>query len=747
MFNVREVEVRQPHLSKKCRINALSLHMPGNGKQSIASYIPPSRQVAWSTLQGTDGRVHVYRYTDGADSAGGTFTLAFGGDTSPPISWNASALAMEAALEYLPQVGDVTVLGGSSVTTAETSSTDAAAWSVEFTTLGTPANIGDLPLLEADGSFLTGTIVNVDVQQISAGCCSVEVSANGGTDYSEVYSTTGFRYQDRATVRAVVPGAGPASGGTPVFLLGTGFNLPPTTASGNNDEFVCLFGGRLESPAIRLNSTTATCTSPPTPRQESGAMSVAVRWPGLIGPSVTTAAFTYFEDVTLKALSPRRGSNAGGYETAVSLGRGSFAAVGVGVTCAIEVRLASNLTGGYTSRTYVELAEKHSSSPERNSHSNAEVYVCNVPGLGDFFPGVKVDDWLDDDWGALALVSLSGNEGIDHVAPLTFTYVPRPHIVTAEPRMGVSGGGTSVTVHGTRFAPPRGGFDELELLCRFGHMPPVPARYISDGAVECNSSPHTNVPAIMSAVVDSASVFHGTQEVLLRIPSPMQDQTTNASLAPFHSTSGTWTVSLEGVESDPMYANVTAVEMAAALSALPNVGNATVTAEHVSLSDQHAGLNWNETAFAVHFVARGGSLPMLSVKGSDLRLISSRNAESARSTDDVFAFPVLTPEVSVRVVEEGHDGDGVVREVQVLRTNRSSLFAETQTVTVTTALSPTAEVGLPEMLLYRSVKLLLARRVEYDVDISCPVGWLYVVHRDANNTKLKLGILSSLPAY
>ena len=658
-------------------------------------------QVARSSLLGTVGSVRVYRQADGADSPGGTFTLAFNGESSQPIPWNASALSVEQAVESLPELGDVTVTAAypsGSTSSGGNSSTASAIWTVEFTTAGTPPNIGDLPLLQADGSFLTGTGAEVNVEEISAGCCAVEVSANGGADFTSAATNSGgssstgaFRYQNRAEVRSVSPGAGPTSGGTMIFVSGTGFDIPSastTSESGlQGEDFVCVFGGRLESPAARINSTTITCTSPFTPRRESGAMSVAVRWPGSVSVSTSTATFTYYEDVILQALSPRRGSNAGGFATTVSIGGGSFAAVGVvDVTCSIEVRLPSNLTVGYTTRNFSTPAtvELSGTPLERK-----EKYSCDIPGLEDFFSGVSAEGWVGHDWGAAALVRLSGNDGGDLTESLMFSYFPRPVVISALPGVGVDGGGTSVFVNGEWFASPVGGYGEAEMLCRFGHTNPVPARYISDSTLACTSPPHTNVPAVMSVTVESARVFHATQEVLLRVPSPTGSHP-NASST--FSGSGTWTLSLEDFETYPMGVSVTSDDMAVALSALPNIGNATVIETKRSLPDPHAGLTWNETAFTVFFAARGGDLPILSVNTSGLQETLSEDSAVDGFEEDVFGFPVLAPEVSARTVEEGRDGDGIEREVQVLRTNRSEILAEVQTLTVATGLSPTAEV-------------------------------------------------------
>lgn len=659
--------------------------------------------MSWSTLEGTDGKVQVYRYINGVDSPGGTFTLTFSGGTSSPIPWNASAASLEAALEVLPQVGDITVFNSPADATVDFSST-VATWLIEFTTVGTPPNLGDLPLLEADGSFLTGTAVGVVVEEISTGCCAVEVSANGGADFSNVSDLTvanciAFRYQDRPVVRAVKPSTGPASGGTLVTVLGAGFDLSSTATPGIENDFVCVFGDRLESPATRLNSTAAQCKTPYSPRWKPGVMSVALRWKGSVTLSITTAVFTYFEDTTLEALVPRRGSNSGGFSTVISIGRGSFVAMGVDVTCVIDVRIPSNLTSEYNIRQYITPARLLSSALVLNLTAEVirpilskEIYACEMPGLDDFFPGVGVDKWLDTNFDAMAFLSLSGNGGTDLTTPLTFTYDPKPAVLAVEPALGVCGGGTSVIVHGTRLAPLQGGYNNYELLCRFGHETPIPARYISESAVECASPSHSNVPAIMLVLVEGASVFHCTQEVLLRIPSPMQSEENILSYSHYTMT-GTWTLSLEAFETYPMNVNITAAEITFALLDLPNVRNTTVTVAHKLLSDPYAGLFWNETSYTVSFISRGGNIPMLSVNTSNLCLASSGDSTFDKVAGDSLFLPVLSPESSVRIVEEGHDGDSVIREVQVLKTKRSEPSTEVQTVTVGTVLSPTAEVS------------------------------------------------------
>lgn len=682
-------------------------------------------QVAWADLEGTYGTVNVYRYVEGADSAGGSFTMSYGGVSSPSIRWNASAAEVEIALESLPQVGDVAVSSDSPPTpSSHSGSITAMAWLVEFTTLGTPQNLGNIPLLAIDESYVTGTSVSAAVERVSRGCCTVEVSANGGLDYTDVtaseHNAAAFRYQDRAVVGAAVPSSGPASGGTQIIVTGTGFDLPSLSSSitasmrsSTNDGATCVYGGQWESLAARINSTAMTCSTPPVPQLGHMVVSVAVRWPGSVAPSLTTASFTFYEEVILGSLKPRRGSNVGGYETKVPVSWGSFAAAGMDVTCVIEVQVPSDLTDGYAKQEFFSVAEPlHLTDGSQwgveqgtmqKWTPNQEAYACTIPGIGDFFSGIEDDDWLDINWRAIARISLSGNGGVDRTEPKIFTYTARPTLNTVDPKLGEDSGGTPVIVHGSHFMLPPGGFNHGDLLCRFGNAEPTSAQYISERAMGCVTPPHTNVPAIYSIMVGGAHVHHAVQEVILRIPYPMlyhphpsYSSSSSLYLAESVVVSGIWTLELEGLETSTMRPNITAAEIALTLSALPNIGNVTVSASHRSSADPHAGLMWNEISFLVHFAARGGTVPLMSASTADLRVLpvleSTSSQEFLDNEDDVTPLP-LRPQAVVRMITRGHDGNGVVREVQVLRTNRSELLAEIQAVVISTVVPPTAEVS------------------------------------------------------
>ena len=91
----------------------------------------------------------------------GTFTLSFRGMTTAPISFNAKAPALQAALEALPNIksgGTRVILSSSQVCTEAGGS-----WTVEFLN-----NFGDLPLMVPDSSNLAfSSAVQVVTLQIS----------------------------------------------------------------------------------------------------------------------------------------------------------------------------------------------------------------------------------------------------------------------------------------------------------------------------------------------------------------------------------------------------------------------------------------------------------------------------------------------------------------------------------------------------------------------------------------------------
>lgn len=91
------------------------------------------------------------------DATGGTFTLTFAGETTGPIPWDADTAEMTAALEALSNVDDVVCQFGS-----------LASLPIEVIFRGVQVE-GDIPLMTADSTNLTGGTANIQITEHTTG--------------------------------------------------------------------------------------------------------------------------------------------------------------------------------------------------------------------------------------------------------------------------------------------------------------------------------------------------------------------------------------------------------------------------------------------------------------------------------------------------------------------------------------------------------------------------------------------------
>lgn len=126
----------------------------------------------------SNGTTEVQTLTQGA--TGGTFTLTFKGFTTAPIAWNATAAAIDTALENLPSIGPGGVIcaGGPLNTTPVT------------VTFSGPLVKQDQPMLVVNNALLTGgTLVptastpGVDATYPSSPIGAKLIDMTNGVDY------------------------------------------------------------------------------------------------------------------------------------------------------------------------------------------------------------------------------------------------------------------------------------------------------------------------------------------------------------------------------------------------------------------------------------------------------------------------------------------------------------------------------------------------------------------------------------
>jgi len=107
-----------------------------------ANLIPASTPAVNTTLEGSGGQNEQQTVSLHAGVIGGTFTLTFDGETTAPIQFDASGLAVETALEALSTIDDVAVTGNIG-----------GPWSVEF--VADALRDKDVDEMTIDGTNLT----------------------------------------------------------------------------------------------------------------------------------------------------------------------------------------------------------------------------------------------------------------------------------------------------------------------------------------------------------------------------------------------------------------------------------------------------------------------------------------------------------------------------------------------------------------------------------------------------------------
>lgn len=331
-----------------------------------------------------------------------------------------------------------------------------------------------------------GTAVAVDVSGTSLTVNTPSALVTGAVDVTLVNADTqqavvtgGFTYQFPApTISTVTPSLGYAVGGTPITIVGTGFQAAPTVTVGG-------------APATNVARTSLTQITAVTPAGAAGLADVTVT--NSDTQSVTrTGGFRYVPAPTLSAISPSNGAVQGGtlitltgqnFQAGASVRLGGVPAFAVNVTSPTTATAVSNsnrpgpadvvltnpdnqvatLTAGFT---FDPAPSMVSLSPI--SGSTAGGTVVTISGAG-FLSGATVS------FGGAAstLVTVSSPTSLTAVTPAAsvgvvsvtvrnadnqsatlaggFRFVAPPTLTTAAPDTGDVGGGTLVRLTGTGF--------------------------------------------------------------------------------------------------------------------------------------------------------------------------------------------------------------------------------------------------------------------------------------------------------
>jgi hypothetical protein len=262
-------------------------------------------------------------------------------------------------------------------------------------------------------TVMFGTVPATNVNVVSSNEITATAPAQGTSTVDVIVTTPGgsstpnppgdqYSYDPIPAVANVSPSIGPAAGGTPVTISGTGF-LGATSVT---------FGG-VQAPGFTVNQagTQITVNSPP---GSPGIAYVAVTTPG--GTSATggsAQAFTYGSAPAVTGVSPNVGSVNGGFSVTIS-GTGFTGATGV----AFGTLQVAPANFQVVSDNKITVTAPTSPNP-----GTADVTVTTPTG------------------------GTSSTGSAD-----TFTYYGTPAVTSISPPAGPAAGGTPVTINGQNLA-------------------------------------------------------------------------------------------------------------------------------------------------------------------------------------------------------------------------------------------------------------------------------------------------------
>ena len=530
------------------------------------------RDLYGDASQLNDASVSIRETRKGAPSsrAAGQFTITFMGATTPRLQIGAS---IEDELESLKTVGDVAVATHEDV--------DQMSYLITFTSLGTPANLGNLPLLRATRLAL-GDAARVSVRKISTGCCDVALSFNNGHDW---HSKQGLAH-GRDSIGQVVslePSSGPVRGGTSVDRDDCWWWCLPPSSDRYGASSAAL---DQEQSRARIDQNSVECLSPAIRGGERRRRSALARGEcdrRARGPGVIQICWR--GDRLSHNPKDRR------FETGRSDPRlRDVCGENFNRRCRFDVEAPPAV---------YKLPERFVSVSTKAYAVNASHVTCQAPPLSTYN--------VEDASVVRAKVFVLEN-GVDPSASsATLWYAPSPRALTVYPSGGPRSGGSSVRMttdwNETEWSAAQAAGALDDAVCDFGDAGVVPASYASRDILECVAPSLEPKRALHTVEVSSAAITSSIQEVEVRLNTAGE-------------ASGSFTLMLEGHVTRPIPMNASDLEVQQSLNALPSVGFVTVLSNSSIVVE--GGSSWFIKTYRISFRTREGPTPTLIVDDSEL---------------------------------------------------------------------------------------------------------------------------------
>jgi len=508
---------------------------------TVATTAAPSTTPYSRYLDNVDKNAFVKNPFNTIDQFGDVHLTKVNSDPAMVLGWDASAATVETSLLKLPYVRQVKVTRSTELQSDYSGEDEhfvGYTWTVTFLSYGSYQHEGFVPLLEAvasSESSLSGNdvFINVDVLQEGNGpSVPVEVT-NNGQQYTQSHET--FQYHPSIVLGTIFPVNGPSIGGTKVIISlaehsykdWNQFQFQPEDADSlefdglKSNRLTCRFNNSIV-PATVITKDSISCITPP---HVIGNASVAV---SLNGEDFSRSLLQYKYDLSARSLeiSPLSGPITGG--TVITVSGLNFD--GTWNMDRIKCSFGSEIVSAFWST----LHQVKCRAPPVPAPRSISIEISTNLGLT--FTNQKVQ----------------------------YYYEEIRHVSSVSPRVGPSTGNTLVTLIGGPFPNYTS-----TLFCRFGNQP-VPAQFISESTVQCNSPPLRPVREVQSITIQ---------------PKPTSDSNTiESSPSGFFSliVGETCTFVASGTSCMPqstsfMDWNVSASSLKQVLESLPNIGTVRVT--------------------------------------------------------------------------------------------------------------------------------------------------------------------------
>ena len=417
------------------------------------------------------------------------------------------------------------------------------------------------------------TAVCVAPAASASGWVSLEVSNNGGADYTQ--NGLQYLYVEPARVDYVYPESGPESGGTLLMIGGSNFY--------SSAELMCHFIGTSDgrevatTKATWISSSALTCVSPPhrpstirvavssngqqktkesvhfafhtrisvttvSPAQGSirGGSSLHLRGTGFTNTTTLSCRFddmvvfaTYVSPTTILCVTPAHAR--GAVNIGVSNNGVDYSFVGNLIFKFVQIPRVSKIMPRAGPATGGSKLLVTGSGFQDTKHLACRLIVSQTHAAGGKSAAVASDSvarrmpatYISANLlhctvpdvsavlpeGGLAEFSVSLDGGVEFsVQQVTFSFTVPPIVSGVSPMIGIEEGGTVVTVLGSHFSNTGD-----KLMCRFGDSRPATATWKSSLAVQCVSPPYAPGSIVSVEISLNGGIDFSTNRVLFHI--------------------------------------------------------------------------------------------------------------------------------------------------------------------------------------------------------------------------------------